>query len=1033
VSPPTPRGPTPEAERRAPLGRLIRLVETITWVGAALVTMVVASSLKDTPLGPAVLEDFGPTHLSGPPPPVRAEKRDGALFIKIVDQDGALLPKASVRIVSIVEGKAYVAAQLETDGRGAAEHQALPRGETWILAEAAGRQRASTRVIVGPTGDGAIPTVTLALHAARKLLVDVVDERDRPLAGAEIELQASDALPFRATTDVHGRATLDRLAAPPWAADVSARGYEVVHRTLPRGNQGDAPLRVTLRKLAILTASVVDLEGKPKPHAKVIVSGPSLWPARQTETDEVGVAKIAGLPAGSYEIVALTERLVSRTLNVPMTQGEDAEVTLELRPGRMVLAKIVDAEGTERDDPSILTPIEGAQVVVVEDGISPFPREGRSGKDGLIRLGPILSRKATISAAAPGYVARNAVPVPADRVETPDADPDKPVDEQPLLIALSRGGTVRGEVRDSKGFAVEGASIEIIGTDLNGMPIDETPENAALRTTHFAFALGGPRPLLPMGELGVTVGPVPGIPRPGEQRAGADESGVVDALPPREGWSTRADGHFRANPVPPGRVRVLVRHPSYVEAVSAAVSLAAGKEATVKVVLSAGGSLRGRVKTANGQPVSGARIEVAAVHGSLVRSTLSAEDGSFSFAALPEAVSLTLARPEASDRVIVKKLVEIAEGAREEIDLVLPAPRETVTVRVTDDRQAALDNVQVSAVSTDATIPFRMTHFTRGDGILELPDAEGLALRIEVSLPGYATISRTLASAKREENIELSRASQVRGEVWPRRGASALAGAEVAITTPAGTRRARTDRDGRWVLRDLSPGPGTLVVRHDKYAPLTKSITLPPGDGKEPLELDRVELEDAATVLGEVVDKDGQPVPGARVARDAVPAYLPAGTLPRGIVLTDSRGFFSLGELPLGDVTLEAYSAALGRGAITTTVRDVDGRDRVRIVLDTKVSDDEPLSAGNLAITLNEQSEDGTRAFLIKSVVEGSEAERAGLRQGDTLVSIDDHVPSSLEDARKRLAGPVGDDVLVVVRRAGQEERLRVLRERTTR
>jgi hypothetical protein len=1021
----------PAKDSRARLARLVRVIETSTWLGAALVTLLCASALRDTPLGPATLEDLGTHVLSGPPPPVTAAQRDGALLVEIVDQDGALLPRASVRLVSIVGGKAYVAAQLETDGRGRAAHGDLPRGETWILAEAAGRQRASTRVVVGPKNEGTPQTVTLTLHPARKLVVDVVDERDRPLAGATIELQTADALPFRGTSDVHGRATFARLAPPPWAADVAAPGYEVVHRTLPRGNQGDAPLRVTLRKLARLTATVVDLAGKPQPHAKVIVSGPSLWPARQTDTDELGIAKIAGLPAGSYEIVALTDRLVSRTLHVPMTQGEDAEVTLELRPGRMVLAKIVDAEGTERDDPSILTPIEGAQVVVVEDGISPFPREGRSGKDGLIRLGPILSRKATISAAAPGYVARNAVPVPADQVETGDGDPDKPLDERPLLIALSRGGTVRGEVRDSKGFAVEGASIEIIGTDLNGMPIDETPENAALRTTHFAFALGGPRPLLPMGELGVTVGPVPGIPRPGEQRAGVD--GGVDALPPREGWSTRADGHFRATPVPPGRVRVLVRHPSYVEAVSAAVSLAAGKEATVKVVLSAGGSLRGRVKTANGQPVAGARIEVAAVHGSLVRSTLSAEDGSFSFAALPDAVSLTLARPEAIDRVIVKKLVDIAEGAREELDLVLPAPREAVTVRVTDDRHNALDNVQVSAVSTDATIPFRMTHFTRGDGILELPDAEGLALRIEISLPGYATITRTVAAAKREENIELSRASQVRGEVWPRRGASALEGAEVAISTPAGTRRARTDRDGRWVIRDLSPGPATMTVRHDKYATSTQSITLPPGDGKDPLELDRVELEDGATVLGEVVDKEGQPVAGARVARDAVPAFLPTGTLPRGIVLTDSRGFFSLGELPLGELTLEAYTASVGRGSTTFTVRDVDARDRVRIVLDTKVSDDEPLAAGNLAITLREQTVDGARAILIKSVVEGSEAERAGLRQDDTVVSIDDHTPTSLEDARKRLAGPVGDDVLVVVARAGREERLRVLRERTTR
>lgn len=991
-----------------------RILDAAILAAAALVTVAFTSSLQDTAL--VTLVPGPKPKRPSPPPPTKPADRDAKLAVNVTDPEGARLAGAEVRVISVIDGRAYVAATATTDGGGALEQPGLPRGEAWILVEAPGRQRASVRVFLA----GSPLAIDVVLRRARALVVEVIDEQDRPLEGATIELSTQDPLPFGGTTDAFGRVSLGRLAAPPWTLIASAKGHETVRRTLPSGQAGDAAFRVVLRKLGVLSVSVKREDGTPAEGATVLVSGPTLWPARKTEASSLGIANIAGLPAGSYEVVALGHDTISKTENVPMLRGEDRAITLTLTAGRRITTKIIDAEGDEA------TPvvIEGASVVLVEDGISPFPREGKTAADGTVTLGPIVSGRATVSAVAPGFVARSAVKVPNEL-------------DGPLVIALARGGTVRGEVRDTKGFAIEGASIEIIGTDIGGMPIDETPENAALRATHFAFALGGPRPLIPMGELGVTVGPVPGIPRPGEgppaQIVGESAGGVGANTIIREGWATRADGHFRATPVPPGRVRALVRHPGYVENVSDPVSLAPGKEAVVKVVLSAGGSLRGRVKTANGQPVAGARVEVAAVHGSLSRSTLTSEDGSYWFAALPGQITVSLCRPEAIDRVVVHKAVTIREDTREELDLVLPAPRDTVVVRVTDDRRSPLDNVQVSAVSVTADQPFRVTQFTRQDGVMELPDAEGLALRVEVSLPGYATVVRTLGSAKREETIELFRAVHVKGEIRGRRGVGGLEGAEIAITTAAGTRRARSDREGRWVLRDLAPGPAKLVASHPKHAPLSKPIDLPAGDGKEPLEIDRIELEDGAIVNGEVVDAEGHPVPGARVARDAVPAYVPTGTLPRGVVLTDGKGRFALGELPLGDVVIEAYAASIGRGTLRATLRETESRDVLRIVLADAVAADEPLAAGNVAITLEERADADGVGIFIKLVVEGSEADRGGLRVNDEILRIGKDVPTSLEDARRRLAGPAGEDILIVVLRAGREEKLRILRERTSR
>ena len=127
-------------------------------------------------------------------------------------------------------------------------------------------------------------------------------------------------------------------------------------------------------------------------------------------------------------------------------------------------------------------------------------------------------------------------------------------------------------------------------------------------------------------------------------------------------------------------------------------------------------------------------------------------------------------------------------------------------------------------------------------------------------------------------------------------------------------------------------------------------------------------------------------------------------------------------------------SATGGRGTLRATLRETEGRDVVRIVLADAVAADEPLAAGNVAITLEERAaSDGGVGIFIKVVVEGSEADRGGLRANDEIVRIGKEEPTSLEDARKRLAGPAGEDVLIVVLRAGREEKLRILRERTSR
>jgi hypothetical protein len=632
-----------------------------------------------------------------------------------------------------------------------------------------------------------------------------------------------------------------------------------------------------------------------------------------------------------------------------------------------------------------------------------------------------------VAARADGFVPRGAVVV---------ADP--PVAE--TRIALVRAGVLTGRVVDARGFPIDGATIEIVGTDPSGAPIFDDPRRASFQAAHFDAMLAGPAPLIPAGELGVTPGPVPAIPfraaggAPSGRAAGSP--GAFGALPPAtvpvEPWVTRSDGTFRAAPASPGRIRAVVRHPQFVEAQSELVTLAPGGEANVDIVMHGGGSLEGRVLDARDRPVEGARIVVSALRGSLERTTRTASDGSFAFASLPEAVSVTAGVDASDDQPDVRMTLEVPEGGRKDVTIHLPEPRGALAVSVVDDRHRAVAAAQVSASSLAAEAPLRTTAFTDDRGAASLKRARGVPLRVEASAPGYAPRVLMTDGTGDELSIELSPAENAAGEVVEARGRGPIAGAEVTLYTELGVRRTRTDRTGAFTLRDLASGHASLRVRAAGYAPASSAIVIPDSGGRRTYDIPRVELAAEGVVEGEVVDARGDPVAGARVARDHVPTWLVVGTNPQGVASTDAKGHFVLRELPEGTVALEAYAPDRGR-ARADGVRVTAGRttSRVRITLGAAAATPAPApesaAAGSVAVTLGETGEPAE--VVVVSLVEGSEAERSGLAPGDVLLAVDGTHVSTMEDARSRLSGPLADDVVVRVRRGEETLSLRVGRE----
>jgi C-terminal processing protease CtpA/Prc len=80
-----------------------------------------------------------------------------------------------------------------------------------------------------------------------------------------------------------------------------------------------------------------------------------------------------------------------------------------------------------------------------------------------------------------------------------------------------------------------------------------------------------------------------------------------------------------------------------------------------------------------------------------------------------------------------------------------------------------------------------------------------------------------------------------------------------------------------------------------------------------------------------------------------------------------------------------------------------------------------------VAVTLGETG--APTAVVVVSVVEASEAERAGIVPGDVLLEVDGARVTGMQEARAKLSGPIAADVVVAVQRGDRRLTLRVARE----
>lgn len=757
----------------------------------------------------------------------------------------------------------------------------------------------------------------------------------------------------------------------------------------PRGRPTEARLLVT----------VTGLDGLAAADVAVTLAGSGVWPPRTSPTGEDGAVEFDEVPAGVYEVRARTDDAIAQPFEgLELARGEERRLFLALESGRAIVGSVRDA--------ATGAPIAGAHVLVAEEALSAAPRVAQTGPDGGFVVEPVLERPHLVSVRAPGYVPRLGL-------EVTGGDPA-------LDVTLNRGATLRGVVVDERGFPVEAAQVEVLGLDLEGGPVDVSAFGSAVEETGFAALLSGAVTLRPAGELGVTVGPLPPIPGAEIETPTEDVRPTMPGQIP-EGLSTNARGEFAIEGVPPGRVAVHAWHPAHARGASRTLSVPPGGTIDdIEVVLRDGVRVAGRIVDLAGFPLRGAVVELRTEDDGL-RIAVADAGGEFAFTGVLGTLSL-----RASARDHEPEAVTLAAEHATEIELALREAVPEMPGRVIDDRGFPVGHATVRVVPlTISAEP--VVAVTADDGTFGVRVPAGVALSVEVRHPDHATLLEPGLVPDPAEGLRLAlfAGGGVGGTVRAARGGFPVAPFELTLAGDGGllVRRRVEDLDGRFEETGLPPGTVRLRVEAEGFAAWTGEVDVPPPRVAERVTADpvEVELEEAAVVRGEVVDARGDPVPGARVrAERPVRLVLGRGERP---VTTDAAGRFELGGLSPRSTALWAAHPRLGTAQV-----DVDlergSLDDVRIAFEGELDEAEeprgPARFGGVAVVL-----EGVR---IAEVLPDSEAERAGLREGDVVTSVDGaHLaPAALVRA---LRGPVGTELVVGITRSGTPRALRLARE----
>ena len=765
-------------------------------------------------------------------------------------------------------------------------------------------------------------------------------------------------------------------------------------------------IRLVVARRVAVRGHVLDGQGRGVAAVRVGLQN-DVYGQMFVESDAQGRFSFTDLQEGVFQLWATRGAQAARVVRVPrLGQGPFTDVSLTLEPAHIVSGRVLDS-GTRQGLAALVR-------LSASDSEEPA-RFVQSTADGNFRIEGVPTGRFSAEAVASGYVTVEAIDFQVGHGFVP-------------VIELRAGAVVEGRVVNHVGAPVAGAVVSARTVGRNGLlqiVSEATREQENARARGLVPRIDAPTGeadgrLLPRGELGVLLGPIPFPPSRGAAAlriaraltapgaATATRAPLPTADAARSTFVTDEQGRYRIAGLPARQYRLVANHADYAQTTSRSLALKLGQQKKgVVLTLHPGVLIAGVVENSRREVVVGATVVAEPVltgkpvrrarpsdgirarrlpaqellQDSLRLQAVTGVDGRYVLGPVAAGVHLRVSavhHGEVARTVTRRQLGKLGPrvGERTE-DFVLPVADAFVRARVRDAagfpvREAVVRVERISsrkgkARRWDAALDsWRRQTSTDEHGDFEVAEVPPGRYAVTVQHPGFPPSKATVATGKRAD-IVLPFGGGIAGQVRDKHTLSALTGIRVLATGPGGaTFETASAEDGAVTLAPLRAGAWTLRVQTPGYVPLALPVQVKAG--KEPHAITRrdvrVELMRGAILAGTVRDHQGTRVHGATVRVGPVTGK------------TDERGGFRMRDVPTGSIRIAAEKNG-ATGSIEIAVKPGDEL----VTLEVSLAD--PAASSTSNATGDDGSGDGDTSEADDDEGEEEEEEEEGQEEED--------------------------------------------------